>query len=54
MVDEGLDRNAGSSETRLTAQPVRVNPYDLVKLEFLLLGHASRVPEIGKGRKHAP
>jgi hypothetical protein len=51
MVDEGLDRNAGSFEARLTAHPVRIDPDDLVKLGFLLLSHVSRVPEIGQGRK---
>jgi len=51
MVDEGLDGNAGSFETRLTAHPVRIEPDDFVKPEFLLLSHAARVLEIGQGRK---
>jgi len=47
MVNEGLDRNAGSFEARLAAHPVRVDPDDFIKLGLLLLGHTLRVLEIG-------
>jgi|GEM_PF-1138389 len=51
MVNEGLDRNAGSFEARLAAHPVRVDPDDFIKLGLLLLGHTLRVLEIGQARK---
>jgi hypothetical protein len=51
MVNEGLDRNAGSFETWLAAHPVKIDPDDFIKLGPLLLRHTVRVLEIGQGRK---
>jgi len=51
MVNEGLDRNAGSLKAWLAAHPVRIDPNDFIKLGLLLLGHTVRVLEIGQGRK---
>ena len=51
MVYKGLYGNSGSFEAGLPAHAVRVDPYDLVKLEFLLLSHALRIYESGQARK---
>jgi hypothetical protein len=51
MVNESLDRNAGSFEAGFAAHAVRIDPDDFVKLGFLFRCHQPRVRQTADWRK---